>query len=200
MKYKDEIGLEQEVWLLDSGDNIVEPAIYSFPHDDFGFLIELRSLPHEAPKLVLADLQNLMDGFSNLACLFGLKLELKESMPIDRSLIYELRIKYNYFNLKDLTENINSGTIKTHATGISDNAELLTAGLHVHFSRKLDDKRVQLPIHNIVDAMDLKFKNEIAKAKRISGEYEIKPYGFEYRSLPVSVDLSKVLDFAFSLF
>lgn len=198
----DEIGIEQEVWLLDANGKIVEPAVYSFPHDDFGFLVELRSRPHQTPEPIMDDMKNLQAGFSELAKNFGLRLEIKDSMPIDKWLINYLdywRTKYNYYNLKDLTENITPGSTRTHATGFSDSAEILTAGIHVHFSRKLDGKRVQLPIQEIVKTMDEKFKDEISKANRISGEYEIKPYGFEYRSLPASCSLHKVVYTAFTV-
>jgi len=198
MVYIDELGLEQEVWLLDKNGKIVEPAIFSFPHDDFGFLIELRTRPHTTIEPILDDLVRLSTGFGYLADEFGLKIVCKDSMPIDKTLIDYLRVKYNYFNLRDTTENVETGTYKTHATGISEDAEKLTAGLHVHFSRKLDGKRVQLPIYQIVRCMDAVFDKEIRSAGRIPGEYEIKPYGFEYRSLPSTVDPEKVVKNAFN--
>jgi len=198
MEYIDEIGLEQEVWLLDKNGKIMEPAIFSFPRDDFGFLIELRTRPHTTIEPILDDLVRLSTGFGHLADEFGLKIVCKDSMPIDKPLIDYLRIKYNYFNLRDTTENVEPGTYKTHATGISDDAEKLTAGLHVHFSRKLEGKRVQLPIYQIVRCMDGVFAKEIQSAGRIPGEYEIKPYGFEYRSLPSTVDPEKVVKNAFN--
>lgn len=195
----DEIGLEKEVWLLDQNNKIVEPAIFSFPNDDFGFLIELRTRPHKAIFPILEDLDSLTKAFKYQAELFNLKIIEADNMPIDKKLIEELRIKYNYFNLKDLTENIFSGGTRTHATGIiKDN---LSAGLHIHFSRKTKTgQRVQLPIFHIVNKMNNEFLEEINKAKRILGEYEIKPYGFEFRSLPSTVNAKKVLEFAFTLF
>jgi len=197
MKFVDEVGLELEVWLLDNG-KIIEPAIYSFPHDDFGFLVELRTRPHTTPFIILDDLDKLWRGFEGLAHQFGFQLFIINSIPIDKQLIDYLRIKYNYANLKDLTENLETGTFKTHATGISDDAKVLTAGLHVHFSRKDElGRRVQLPIQTIVRCMDTAFANEISEAGRIPGEYEIKPYGFEYRSLPATVDTKKVVENAF---
>jgi hypothetical protein len=199
MEFVDEIGLEQEVWLLDKNGKIMEPAIFSFPHDDFGFLIELRTRPYTKPKPVLEDLQKLWDGFSNLAHWFDLELVCRDSMPIDKPLIDYLRVKYNYFNLHDLTENVETGTYKTHATGISEDAEKLTAGLHVHFSRKTPDgRRVQLPIYQIVQCMDGVFAKEIQDAGRIPGEYEVKSYGFEFRSLPATVNPEKVVKNAFN--
>jgi len=194
MTYIDEIGLEREVWLLDKNNKIVEPAIFSFPHDDFGFLIE-------EPKPVLEDLERLTKAFKYQAELFGLKIVVKDWMPTNHKLINKLRIKYNYANLPDLTENImGSGVIMTHATGIL--GDRLSAGVHVHFSRKttISGRRVQLPIRNIVRKMDEHFAKEIAESGRFFGEYEIKPYGFEYRSLPATTNPKKILDYAFTLF
>lgn len=195
---KDEIGLEEEVWLLDRENKIIEPAIYSFPHDDFGFLIEIRTLPHTESKPILEDLEKLTRAFQYQAKLFNFRIVEKSRMPIDRKLIEKLRIKYNYFNLGDITENTQSGGWRTHATGIM--GETLSAGLHVHFSRKKENgMRIQLPIRRIVDDMDSYFKAYIEENERIKGEYEIKPYGFEYRSLPATVPKKEVVNYGFSL-
>lgn len=200
MTYIDEIGLEREVWLLDKNNKIVEPAIFSFPHDDFGFLIEIRTRPHTTPKPILEDLKKLTEAFKHQAKLFNLKIVIKNWMPTDYMLIKKLQIKYNYANLHDLTENVNSGVTLSHATGIL--GDRLSAGIHVHFSRKLfsDGRRVQLPIRKIVQKMDEYFAPEIRQSGRFFGEYEIKPYGFEYRSLPATTDPKEILDYAFTLF
>jgi hypothetical protein len=46
----------------------------------------------------------------------------------------------------------------------------------------------------IVRSLDKIFEKEIKDAKRIPGFYEMKSHGFEYRSLPCSIDLDKVVD------
>jgi hypothetical protein len=74
------------------------------------------------------------------------------------------------------------------------------AGLHVHFSNQVEivtktckkcatklqtvtvAQFVNVPV--IVRALDEAFKVEIKQAYRLPGWYEIKPHGFEYRSLP----------------
>jgi len=195
---KDEIGIEQEVWLLDKNNRIVEPGIYSFPHDEFGFLIEIRSRPSTKVQPILDDVLRLHKAFKYQANLFDLKIVVKDSMPMDQELIDRLRIKYNYYNLRDTTVNLKPGTVLTHATGII--GKHLTAGTHVHFSRKKDDgTRIQLPIRRIVREMDNHFVEEIYNARRIFGEFEIKEYGFEYRSLPASIDIKKAVEYSFKL-
>jgi len=194
----DEIGIEHEVWLLDEKGKIVEPAIYSFPHDDYGFLIEIRTLPHMDPESVYSDWKKLYDSFKYQAKKFNLRIVIKNEMPTDYDLLHFLKLKYNYTNLPDLTENIHTGTVLTHATGIFGSR--LTAGTHVHFSRKrYDGRRVQLPIREIVKKMDEHFSKYISNSNRIFGEYEIKSYGFEYRSLPAEVPLKHVIKYAFKI-
>lgn len=200
--YLDEIGLEREVWLLDNNGKIMEPKIYWFPNDDFGFLIEERTRPHDNPEMIIQDLDKLHEAIIYQAKLFNLRIVLQDEMSMgnyNSKLINMLSEKYGYGILEDLTANINSGVTKSHATGIIDNH--LTAGLHVHFSRKTSDgKRVQLPMFKIVSEMDKIFFDEIKESKRMHGEFEVKPYGFEWRSLPATADIKKVLNTAFSMF
>lgn len=125
------------------------------------------------------------------------------NMKCPKSLIDHLSVRYNYWCLDDTTVNIHQGTICSHATGISERVGEecnLTAGIHVHFSRHLDGKRVQLPIEKIVKRMDRMFEMEIKASGRIFGEYEIKTHGFEYRSLPTDTSIDKVIKESFKIF
>ena len=83
-------------------------------------------------------------------------------------------------------------------------AGVVTAGLHVHFdngfersrccsrvSRSIEASPVNIP--RIVYVLDKAFWNEILKAGRQPGLYEMKPYGFEYRSLPTTVDIDRLV-------
>lgn len=210
--FKDEVGIKREYFLLDSAGNIIEPALFGFPFDEFGFLVEVRTLPHIKTEPLVDELYDLIAAHQAQAEKLGLKLHLAHRMRIPKNLINYLKKKYAWDYLKDTTANIHAGVEVSHATGIdqwSSGEVFGTAGLHVHFSRKrifIQDlhfppiiHRVQLPIGKIVKAMDSKFKGTIFLANRISGEYEIKPYGFEYRSLPADVNIFPVVDFAFSL-
>jgi hypothetical protein len=79
----------------------------------------------------------------------------------------------------------------------------LTAGMHVHFSKRDQSGRV-IPfeteqVYRIVKTMDEAFQKEITAADRIAGEYEIKRHGFEYRSAPCNADVYKTLKVAFNV-
>lgn len=192
----DRIGLEREFWLT-KDDKIVMPEEYGFPIDEFGFLVEIRTHPHSSPRGLLQELEDLTRAHTEQALSLGLRLTLQHRRFLGKKLINCLSKKYHWDTLPDLTANIYSGVCKSHATGI--NGEYGTAGVHVHFSRH--DKhgnRVQLPIKSIVQCMDWKFDYVIHKCKRLHGEYEVKPHGFEYRSLPTIADQRKVVSVAFS--
>jgi hypothetical protein len=92
---------------------------------------------------------------------------------------------------------------------------VVTAGLHVHFSwestsrqfydrcdsgngihyRSVDQvSYYPLNIPRIVYLLDTEFRSVIEDADRQTGLYEMKhPYGFEYRSLPTTVNLDRLV-------
>ena len=194
----DKIGIEKEFWLLDDNGVIQEPAIYGFPYDEFGFLIELRTAPHTNIEDILADFNQRFRVLEVRAMMYGFVLSDKPSMPKQKGLVEYLVPKYHHDELPDLTANINTGVISSHATGVFEG--YLTAGMHIHFSRHNESgRRVQLPIEIIVRKMDWNFRSIIMKANRILGEYEIKHHGFEYRSLPATAPLEKVVEEALKI-
>jgi len=197
--YLDRIGIEREFWLL-KGNEIVEPHEYGFPFDEFGFLVEIRTHPYSTPEGLLAELNRLTLAHQAQANALGLRLKLQARHFLGKTLKNYLKKKYAWDSLPDLTANVYSGVARSHAMGIDGSYG--TAGVHVHFSRHTLDgrQRVQLPIDRIVYAMDARFNDVIARAKRIAGEYEIKVHGFEYRSLPATIDIAEVVKFAFLLF
>jgi len=191
------IGLELECWLL-KGNKIVEPQLYGFPFDEYGFLIEIRTHPHSTVKDLLEEFNCLWLSHKARAEALGLRLVIQPRRFLGKNLINCLKQKYGWDVLPDLTANVYSGIRKSHATGVD--VEYGTAALHVHFSsHDKKGRRVQLPIREIVFAMDARFNEVVAKAKRIHGEFEIKVHGFEYRSLPATVNIKEVVEFAFHL-
>ena len=48
------IGIEREYFLLDKDDNIIEPALYGFQIDEFGFLNVIRTKPHDNPEVLIS--------------------------------------------------------------------------------------------------------------------------------------------------
>jgi hypothetical protein len=193
----DRIGIEREFFLLKNGV-IVEPALYGFPHDEFGFLVELRTRPHTNAKDLLKEYEELHSALLVYAEKLRLDLVAVHKMLLDKTFVDYLSKKYSYNSLLDTTANIYPNTSKSHATGIDEGYG--TAGLHIHFSRHNEGgKRVQLPFVEIIKAFDERFKNIITLAGRNLGEFEIKQHGFEYRSLPADITLSIPIEFAFKI-
>jgi len=197
---RDEVGLEREYFLLDKRTGqIVEPQLYGFPFDEFGFLIEVRTKPHTTPRGLLRELRELENAHRLQAESLGLEIRMVHKMKLSKPFLIYLHRKHGYDSLPDLTANIHPGIFQSHATGIEE--VWGTAGLHVHFSRKTEaGKRVQLPIFEMVKELDARFFDDIENSGRIPGEFEIKVHGFEYRSLPTNVDVTKAVNFCFGLF
>lgn len=189
------IGIEKELWLLDERGNLVEPRTFYLPFDEFGFLVELRTEPHRSLQDLEIDynirLNRLREQIPKSYSLSNIP-----RMCLSRGDINQYALCYHWERLKDTTANIYAGTMRSHATGIDGNYG--TAGLHIHFSRyAYDNIRIQLPIVDIVKKMDEKFYKYIHDANRILGEFEIKPYGFEYRSLPTNAPIDEVVGYAY---
>lgn len=198
MKIVDKIGIERELFLFDSNDILVEPAIYGFPYDEFGFLIEIRTQPCTHMSALFSDYQARHNALSSMAERLGLHIEVLHEVQMDSKFIKTLSRKYAYDSLLDTTANIYKDVTKSHATGLANGKG--TAGLHIHFSRYVNGLRAQLPLFEIVKTCDEKFARTIMLSGRNLGEFEIKSHGFEYRSLPADVTLQIPIEFAFKLF
>ena len=189
-----EIGLELEMFLLDREGNILEPSKYGFPADEMGFLIELRTEHSDNPEDIMNSLLLLSDINIKKSQKLEFEIKILPYLEVTQEFQEYISEKYKHSMLPDHTKNI-YGIKKTHHTGFHDN--LATAGLHVHFSsrRIFGNKCLQrdLPIERIVTIMDNTFSKEIKDSKRIEGEYEMKAHGFEYRSLPASIDYKTVI-------
>lgn len=193
----DKIGIEREFFLLKNGV-MVEPALYGFPFDEFGFLVEIRTQPHDNLTELLTEYQELHMEMLELAKKQGLELVLVHKMKVNKVFIDYLSKKYSYTKLLDTTANIYPNTASSHATGLDGGYG--TAGLHIHFSRYTEDgRRVQLPFVEIVKEFDERFAKIINMAGRNEGEFEIKFHGFEYRSLPADITLAIPIQFAFKM-
>lgn len=196
-----EVGLEQEVWLLDKHNKILEPSLYGLPSDEMGFLIEIRSEHSDNIDEVIRSLRTLKLINIKKAERLGFHIAVNPYMDVDNEFIDYFSTKYKYSELPDFTRNIYGESKITHHTGIIGNKA--TAGLHVHFSRRIIDgnkcKLVKLPIEEIVKNMDNMFREYVIKSDRLLGEYECKPHGFEYRSLPSNAPVITVTRYALEI-
>ena len=197
----DKIGIEREFFLINKHGIPVEPNLFGFPFDEFGFLVEVRTFPHCNPKDLIADYELRVKSHSKQAKVFGLKLNQTPRMALGMDFINNLREKYSHSHLQDLTCNIYDGVNKSHATGLIAGpcGYIGTAGTHIHFSRYHEGRRVQLPIFNMVKNLDEAFEDEIRVTQRIAGEFEIKNHGFEYRSLSNIMKIEDITRIAFKI-
>lgn len=160
--------------------------------DDCGYLAEARGDKHAKPREAVALLQAAIDRLKKQARLSGIILERVPTAPVEKELLRTL--------LRARGKNISHSFF---AHGGCYRSSKPRAGLHIHFGT-LDDvfdshgkiittfpKIANIP--RVIHILDTAFKEEIAEASRVRGEYEIKPHGFEYRSLPSDVDLNKVI-------
>jgi len=199
MKYLLEVGLELELFLM-KDNQIIEPSLFGFPSDEMGFLIELRSEHSNDPELVMYSLDHLLDLAELKADSLGFKINYGPRKEVNPAWIEYIREKYRLDQLPNFTRNV-YGFRHSHHTGLLDG--YATAGLHVHFSkRKIKGSKAfveSLKVIDIVKAMDSEFNDAIKRDKRIHGEYELKPHGFEYRSLSSVNSPQEVVEVALNI-
>lgn len=200
------IGFELESFCLDAdGKPVLVPD--GVPLDECGWLAEVRSEPHmtvgKAVSLLEAE-RRYVDG---LAKAKNVTLSYVPLLEISR----DLKVQAARRNGKGILSYLNVYGYETHRNA----ANLATASLHVSFTEErtfhYSERSACKECHyteqksfkyqgfidhaRIIVGLDLAFKDEIRKAKRNPGFYEIKSDGrIEYRSLPNDVDLNKVAD------
>lgn len=202
-------GFECEYWVLDAVEGITPVLVpQSIPADECGYLAEVRGVPNTdaltAAYLMLAEEDRLQDKARNF--LAG-KCLLVKNEPTRL-----LGDKFKQEALRRHGKNAyprERGNI--YGKDFSPKDNLSRAGLHVHFSNSRDVQwtsklppcekcgqqkttefketvPTQQDIAKIVRILDEAFAADIKRAKRIPGFYELKPHGFEYRSLPADVN------------
>ena len=195
------VGLEKEYYVVKRGEFTL--ASSGIGHDDCGYLAEARGEPHDDPLkavyLLLADEDKLKSAAAKLK-VGQLKVQAYNTLPQE------------LINLAVRTFGKSANTIRQERRGNlyglgysgKEPTTFTRAGVHIHFSPTLHTVEAEegpvtelddiLDIPKIIQGLDKAFSPEINAAKRIIGEYEMKPehHGFEYRSLPATVDLKKV--------
>lgn len=190
-------GFEREFFVLkpeQGGEDIVVVAAdHNLPHDGCGYLAEARGRPHwcalDAAFSLLADEHTLRGR----ATRDGLKLS-PESRKLNRKFKFDAMRKFGKQPQTDF-----SMSRRWNSTALS------YAGLHIHFGSELKytdkDGRERtagaglINIPRIIMALDKEFATVIKAAKRVPGLYKLKDWGFEYRSLPATLDPVVVADF-----
>ena len=172
------IGLDIEHFLVDKNNNIVCPSDYGITdHDACGFLAELRAKPFEDIEHSFYDLSLKYKKLSPILEEKGLKIDPRSKIKLPIKFLFKVGRSFGKDRQKD---DCMYGEVKHHT--------YQTAGLHIHFSGEV----FELNIPKIILFLDNRFKKEILAEGRQLGLYEMKHYGFEYRSLPGNIDLDKV--------
>ena len=185
-------GFEREFFVMNDKDEYVFAD--SLPRDDCGYLAEARGEPHWNPISALglynADQYNLEQQANKL----GLKLVIKDYEKLSAQFIKTALRRFGK-NAMPLDEGSMYGKFWS--------GNIQRAGLHVHFSNQTIVKTMtggEMTIPGIIDmprfifGLDRIFEKEIKEAKRVPGLYEMKVHGFEYRSLPASIDMTRVAE------
>lgn len=172
----------------------------SLPRDECGYLAEARGLPDSNPITAAYLLLVEQRRIRRLAEKSGLLLILEDTVKLPRLLFREALRTYGKPGYSDQRHNM-------YGKDYSVNNSWNRAALHIHFSNteeiKWRDKdgtdhsrisHLPLDMCKYIYALDKAFAKEIKEAKRLPGFYEMKPHGFEYRSLPTSVDPIRVAE------
>lgn len=187
-------GLEGEFFLQNSKEEfILVPS--EMPKDGCGYLVEARGEAHTNPYAAVALYQVEVQRLEHLCR--AKNLSMLTATP--QKLPSQLRRDALRANGKRPQDD-------RALYGKWNNPQYQHAGLHVHFSAETSHvcsakgcferhtHPQQLDIGAIVVALDKAFKPEILAAKRALGLYKLKPYGFEYRSLPASIPTARVAE------
>lgn len=185
-------GLELEYFVQDSDSKEFVLANRSLPTDACGYLVEARSEPHADPLIARHLLAAATEKLRVDAAEEGQSIVLANTADLPKEL---RRVALRRFGKNPAKA--------FFAHGGAYRSSVPRAGLHIHFGSKTKhhygDKgqsfeyTVPLNVPRIIWFLDEAFRAEIKAAKRVLGEYELKPYGFEYRSLPATIDLTKVV-------
>ena len=211
------IGFEVEAFCMKNNQLSLVPD--ELPHDECGWLVEVRSEPHTDIEKAFALLKVELRQVKKKAQRLGYKLSYVPLMEVTRTLRVAAAREFG----KGLIEYRNVYGHQTHRCS----TKFGTASLHISFTNEkkfhyysnendndnenfkgrllswlgvLNPWRSQqfkyqgfIDYARIVVGLDRAFKAEIAAARRNPGFYEVKGDGrIEYRSLPNNVNLDKL--------
>jgi hypothetical protein len=197
-------GFELEAFVFDKeGQPCLVPA--GLPYDECGWLVEVRSEPHDDPSKAIHLLQAETEKTIKQAEEKGYRLLFEPLFKIPRDLKVSAARRYG----KGILQYRNVYGHETH----KNKTEFATASLHISVTKEkfftyyehagckecghktLKEFKYQASVDHakLIGHFDKVFKDEIKAAQRNPGFYEIKGDGrIEYRSLPNNVDLKKV--------
>lgn len=189
------VGFERE-WFVQRGKEwVAVPRL--LPQDECGYLAEARGEPHADPLkaayMLLAEERRLKAQARKEKA----RLVLRDSAELPEKLLAEALLVHGKNPVPRGRGILYSSQFQPYLKMVP------RAGLHVHFSNQVVVKTQVvngfIDIPKIVRTLDERYETDILHAGRRLGEYELKGYGFEYRSLPASTDVLEVADVVVSI-
>lgn len=188
-------GLEKEYFLTDSKGKLIAVPTDKLPFDSCGVLVEARGKPYDNIREAIFSLLAEEDRIKTIVKNLGYNLIESPFEKIDKELKYLLMRTFDKGTIK---YNNLYGYLK-HKTG----ENIINAGIHISITEPIRVKREN--DYHIVNKnidwfrffkyLDTCFKEEINQSRRNIGFYELKNDGrIEYRSLPNTINLTKVID------
>lgn len=190
-------GFELEAWCISDIDEGlgVEPRCVrevpnAIPRDGCGYLVEFRGEPHTKPLFA----KYLLDAERHRV---GDHLALYHLMYATCDARVKLLPKFKRAMLYKHGKNAGKASCIYGELKEKYNDPYSYAGLHIHISKTgtVNGVECSIPFDHvpIIKHLDKTFSSVIKEAGRQPGLYCIKPYGFEYRSLPCTVSLTAVV-------
>jgi len=216
-----QIGFEKEYFLKNKkGELIINPEQYGYEVDRLGVLVEVRGDPKRNCQEALASfLSKEIIAIGN-AEVHNFTLESIPSIKLKEKEILEVTTRYaealsdkekestskvtKDFKITEITAGLHIHFSKEEEKEYEVVANYYTFIINT-FNGEIKEQshkeivEDQVVVNNFIDIpriiklLDETFKTEIKKSGRIPGAYEIKDYGFEYRSLPNNVNMNKVV-------
>ena len=214
------IGLEKELFLFNAkGKLVLNPGKYGFETDNLGVLVEIRGEPKNTVEEAVASLLSKELLAKGKAAKHNYQLKEVPSVKLSDEEILEVTKRYHKEYEEKFSPKskecrvakklelavINAG-LHVHFSreiNIPQNKTIIKllvmnndkdSRIEKEISHESESYTVQtfIDIPKIISTLDNSFKEEIKKTNRRLSAYEIKGHGFEYRSLPNNIDLSKV--------
>lgn len=214
MYLQNKVGIEAEFFLRDKNKKLVYPSNYGFSTDDFPIVGEVRAdagtSRHETVGNFLKELARLFykAEVEKLTLDFSSYVEIS---PAEKAKI----LRSVGIKSLDISNNVYATDLLNYSDDVVRNGKVISsrvsAGFHIHLSRRvyhhtqikgksdvvfdmntLTASQIKAIVRGFDRNLFPRFPLKVNLKYRQPGFYEIKPWGFEYRSLPMSEKLTEM--------
>jgi hypothetical protein len=196
-----QFGFELEFFLTHKKIPVLIPSALRQHADESGWLVEARGKPRSCAIEAAFSLQAAIHKLRNELKIKGHRLTLKAVERVTFEVVTQAR--KTFVKGRNLYRNMYG--LDLPPIRHEENGDIWAkAGLHIHFSNYYeiqDEKQCTHKVHKCLDMteiirlLDAEFANEIKTTERVPGMYEFKNHGFEYRSLPATINILEVAEF-----